>query len=239
MHGDSLRVFENTLSTLNRPTKRKPHTNNRSHQRPPSISSPSPSDALTSAHTPTPSNTPPPHTTHHNTQNYAPPTNNAATPQKPSPHETHTPTPHKTHSTTTLITLLVIRPIRNHNLRRRIPTQHLLQHHTRPTRVDTSAHQTHTPSTPPCESTTRCRLRPFTFLPPSYPRAPPLRWTAHADCPPLCAWAPLCPPAPAPCRPARRGSGQAHLAFATAESGRRRSSTGAGRWADCATGSLL
>jgi len=32
-------------------------------------------------------------------------------------------------------TLLVIRPIRNHNLRRRMPTQHILQHHTRPTRV--------------------------------------------------------------------------------------------------------
>jgi hypothetical protein len=80
-------------------------------ERPSSISSPSPTDALTNAHTPTLSNTPPPHTTHHNnattddnpttTQNCAPPTNDAATPQNPAPHETHSPTLHKTHPTTT------------------------------------------------------------------------------------------------------------------------------------------
>jgi hypothetical protein len=190
MHGDSLRVFENTLSALNCPTKRKPHTNNRSHQRPPSISSPSPSDALTSAHTPTPSNTPPPHTTHHNS---------ATTDDTPISTQNYAPHARPTHPQA-----------------RPIP-------------------QARHPASPPRDVAYARSL--------SCPRhirvPPPLRWTAHADCPPLNAWAPLCPPAPAPCRPARRGSGQAHLAFATAESGRRRSSTGAGRWADCATGSLF
>jgi hypothetical protein len=69
-------------------------------------------------------------------------------------------------------TLLVIRPIRDHYLRRRIPTQHSSNTTRAPRASDISAGETHTPSTLPCESTTRCRLRPFTFLPPSYPRAP-------------------------------------------------------------------
>jgi hypothetical protein len=81
------------------------------YQRPSSIFPPSPTDALTTAHTPTLSNTPPPRTTRHNnattddnpttTQNCAPPTNDAATPQNPAPHETHSPTLHKTPPTTT------------------------------------------------------------------------------------------------------------------------------------------
>ena len=80
-------------------------------QRPSSIFPPSPTDALTTAHTPTLSNTPPPRTTHHNnattddnpttTQNCAPPTNDAPAPQNPAPHETHSPTLHKTPPTTT------------------------------------------------------------------------------------------------------------------------------------------
>jgi hypothetical protein len=183
MHGDSLRVFENTLSALNCPTKRKPHTNNRSHQRPPSISSPSPSDALTSAHTPTPSNTPPPHTTHHNSattddtpismQNYAPPTNNAATPQKPSPHDTHSNATQNSLNNHSNKPSLSYAPsaitICADGYRRNTCSSTTRA----PRASDTSAGETHTPRTLPCESTTRCRLRPFTFLPPSYPRAPP------------------------------------------------------------------
>jgi len=149
-----------------------------STKRPSSIFPPSPTDALTTAHTPTLSNTPLPHTTRHNnattddsptsTQNCAPPTNDAPAPQNPSPHETHSPTPHKTPPTTTPINPPCHTP---HPQSQSAPTdtdKGTPSNTTRAPRAsDTSAGETHTPSTLPCESTTICRLRPFIFLPPS------------------------------------------------------------------------
>jgi hypothetical protein len=138
-----------------------------SPERPSSISPPSPTDALTNAHTPTLSNTPPPRTTHHNnattddnpttTQNCAPPTNDAATPQNPSPHETHSPTLHKTHPTTTPTS----------------PPCHTPHPQSLSAPTDTDATQTPTPHAP--------RARP------THPQATP---TPQAHClasPPRCA----------------------------------------------------
>ena len=155
-------------------------------QRPSIISSPLPSDALTSARTPTLSNTPPPRTTHHNNattddipttpQNGAPPTNDAPTLQNPSPHATRTPTPHKTHSTTTPINPPYHMP---HPLSPSAPTDTDATHpptphapHARPTHPQARpTPQAHCLASPP-----RCAA---CALSPSCPR--------HTRVPPLCS----------------------------------------------------
>jgi hypothetical protein len=69
--------------------------------------------------------------------------------------------------------LLVIRPIRDHYLRRRIPTQHRLQHHTRPARVRHIRRRDPYPKHTALRAHHKMSLAPFHFLAPVIPACPP------------------------------------------------------------------
>jgi hypothetical protein len=70
-------------------------------------------------------------------------------------------------------TLLVIRPIRDHYLRRRIPTQHRLQHHTRPARVRHLRRRDPHPKHTALRVHHDVPLAPFYLLAPVIPACPP------------------------------------------------------------------
>jgi len=70
-------------------------------------------------------------------------------------------------------TLLVIRPIRDHSLRRRMPTQHLLQHHTRPARVRHLRRRDPHPKHTALRVHHDVPLAPFYLLAPVIPACPP------------------------------------------------------------------
>jgi hypothetical protein len=69
--------------------------------------------------------------------------------------------------------LLVIRPIRDHYLRRRIPTQHRLQHHTRPARVRHLRRRDPHPKHTALRVHHDVPLAPFYLLAPVIPACPP------------------------------------------------------------------
>ena len=69
--------------------------------------------------------------------------------------------------------LLVIRPIRDHYLRRRIPTQHRLQHHTRPARVRHLRRRHPHPKHTALRVHHDVPLAPFYLLAPVIPACPP------------------------------------------------------------------
>ena len=70
-------------------------------------------------------------------------------------------------------TLLVIRPVRDHYLRRRIPTQHRLQHPTRPARVRHIRRRDPYPKHTALRAHHKMLLAPFHFLAPVIPACPP------------------------------------------------------------------